>query len=124
MAHILVVDDYIVTQRLLGQILRNGGHSVEIAGDGIQALEILANETFDMVVLDVSMPEMDGIEVLQNIRGEDNPYGDPFVVMLTASSDDRVRVQAEEEGADAFLTKPSSSAQVISTVDGLLASRA
>lgn len=122
MAHILVVDDYVVTQRLLGQILRNGGHSVEIAGDGLEALALLSSETFDMVVLDVSMPEMDGITVLQQIRA-DNTYGNPFVIMLTASSDDKVRVSAEQEGADAFLTKPSSSSQVISVVEELLATR-
>lgn len=119
MAHVLIVDDYVVSQRLLSQIFRNAGHSTETAGDGPEALDWLASEPFDMVVLDVSMPEMDGITVLEHIRSDDT-YGNPYVIMLTASGEDHVRIRAEQAGADAFLTKPSSSAQVIAVVNELL----
>lgn len=118
-AHILVVDDYSVSQRLLRQILQNGGYLVDVAQDGFQALEQIEATAFDLVMLDVSMPRMDGLQVLSHLRSDERFKTLP-IVMLTASGDDQVRETAKKTGANAFLTKPSSSTEVLSTIKMLL----
>jgi CheY-like chemotaxis protein len=118
-AHILVVDDYAVSQRLLRQILQKGGYQVAIAEDGYRALAQIEANAFDLVVLDVSMPRMDGMQVLTKLRSDERFKNLP-VIMLTASGDDQIRENAKKVGANAFLTKPSSSSEVLSTIKMLL----
>ena len=68
MANILVVDDYSVIQRILSLTLQMHDHAVLTAGNGREALEYLAAEPIDLVITDVSMPEMDGLSMLTHIR--------------------------------------------------------
>lgn len=119
MATILVVDDYPVVQRLLRYTLEREGHAILVASDGYQALELLAENTFDLIIMDVAMPDMDGLELLQRVRS-DKTFQDLPIVMLTASGQDEDRVEARASGADAFLSKPASSRELLETVNGLL----
>lgn len=119
MANILVVDDYPITQRVLRTQLRKHGHKATTASSGKDALEELAEATFDMVILDIAMPDMDGITVLRTIRAAPETVMLP-VVMLTASSLDKDRVEAYAAGATAFLTKPISSWDLKEAVDKCL----
>src|SRR5579871_335454 len=105
-AHILVVDDYLVTQRVLRQILQNAGYTVSLAGDGFEALEHIEAQPFDLVILDLAMPRLDGLEVLARVRASEQ-YRDLPIIMLTASGDDQMREAAKQNGASAFLTKPA-----------------
>jgi CheY-like chemotaxis protein len=121
MARLLVIDDYAVTQRVLRAQLRTAGHEAVAAGSGPAALELLSHEAFDLVICDISMPEMDGVAVLARIRAEEKTRGLP-VIMLTASSDDADRERAKAAGASAFLTKPSSTQELLRVVEACLRS--
>jgi len=115
MAVILIVEDYAVTQRVLSLTLKNNGHDAVIAGNGIEALERLEETPVDMALVDIAMPEMDGIELLRHLRGDARFRSLP-VVMLTASGQDEDRSLALAAGASGFLTKPASSRELIETV--------
>lgn len=116
MATVLVVDDYAISLRLLTHILQRGNHDAVTASHGVQALDLLDQQPIDLVILDIDMPEMDGITVLKHIRADARFQSLP-VVMLTASGDDEDRIQAEAAGANGFLYKPVSSGEIIDLVN-------
>lgn len=115
MATILVVDDYIVTLRVLSAQLRKGGYEVITAASGQVALEKLQEQPFDLAIVDIAMPDMDGISLLVQLRGQ-TQYKDLPVIMLTASVLDDDRMRALHEGATAFMTKPISSWELLDIV--------
>ncbi len=119
MATILVVDDNSVNLRMMGYTLQKGGHTVITAVNGVQALERLAENPPDLVLTDLTMPEMDGLTLLKHIRS-DQRFGHLPVIMLTASGQDEDRQTARAEGANEFLTKPTSSRELLDTVNRLL----
>ncbi len=120
-ASILVVDDYVVTQRVLGTQLRKGGYEVITASSGREALTQLAQHQFDLLIFDVAMPEMDGITLLETVR-QDATNAHLPVIMLTASVLDEDRIRAQTAGATEFLTKPISSWDLLEVVTRQLAS--
>ena len=122
MAAILIVDDSAVSRRMLAFVLKNHGYTVGTAVNGRDALEHIDRQAFDLIIADLSMPEMDGITLLKHIRADARTQDLPFI-MLTASGVDRDRVAARAEGADGFLTKPSSSWELLETVKQTLESR-
>ena len=115
MATILIVEDYPVTQRVLSLTLKNNGHNAVIAGNGVEALERLQETTVDLALVDIAMPEMDGLELLRHLRA-DSRYQSLPVIMLTASGQDDDRAAALSVGANGFLTKPASSRELIEAV--------
>ncbi len=119
MTTILVVDDDRVGQRMLGYTLQKNGYTVVQALNGYEALERLSAQRFDLVISDLAMPEMNGRMLLQRIRADERTRDLP-VIMLTASGQDQDRIAAREEGANAFLTKPTSSRELLETVNRLL----
>lgn len=119
MVSILVVDDHSVSQRILSHTLKKAGYETTIAGNGLEALECMDGQLFDLIICDINMPEMDGITLLQQLRN-DQQYDDLPIVMLTASGQDDDRDTAEAAGANAFLTKPTSSGDLLRLVDNLL----
>lgn len=119
MHKVLIVDDYAVTQRVLGHILQRHGYITYTAINGIEALEVLDEIRVDLLILDIAMPEMDGLTLLKTLR-TDPQYDDLPIIMLTASGQDEDRVTAEETGADAFLTKPAGSAELMDVVERVL----
>jgi adenylate cyclase len=104
-AWILVVDDDPVSRTMLTQLLEQDGHRVETAADGGRALEMLQADTFDVVLLDVVMPELDGYEVLARMKQDDVLKHIP-VLMITAVDDVGSAVRCIETGADDYLPKP------------------
>jgi CheY-like chemotaxis protein len=116
MAKILIVEDYPVTQRVLSLTLRNNGHDVAVAGDGREALDYLTAQPVDLMLVDIAMPEMDGMTLLRHLRNDER-YQTLPIVMLTASGQDEDRAEALSIGADGFLTKPTSSRELIDTVN-------
>lgn len=108
MARILVVDDSHLSRRLLTIILQQENHSIKQSENGQEALSILKDETFDLIITDISMPVMDGLELLEKVRSDKNNQYLPIIV-LTASVQDRLSQRAKEKGATWFLTQPFSS---------------
>ena len=101
---VLAVDDQDTNLRLLEAVLTPRGYRVVPVGSGAQALEVLATEPVDLVLLDILMPGMDGYEVCRRIRDDEATAYLP-VIMLTASGAQQ-RLDALEAGADDFVTKP------------------
>ncbi len=102
---LLVVDDNKVNRLLLGRGLEQQGHTVSFAENGLQALEMLREQPFDIVLLDIQMPEMDGYQVLEQITGDLNLRDIP-VIMTTAMEELDSVVKCIELGAEDYLTKP------------------
>lgn len=112
---ILAVDDERHIVRLVQVNLERAGYEVVTAFDGKDALEKVAAEQPDLVVLDVMMPYMDGFEVLQNLRKNPNTRELP-VIMLTAKAQDADVFRGWQSGVDCYLTKPFNPMELISFV--------
>jgi adenylate cyclase len=117
MTRVLVVDDQPPNVRLLEAILEPRGYDVLTASAGEQALELIAAEDVDLVLLDILMPGIDGYEVCRRIRDQVDTAYLP-VVMITASGEEQ-KVKALEAGADDFLTKPINQSELLARVASL-----
>jgi CheY-like chemotaxis protein len=115
MASILVVDDNPVIQLMLSLMLKRNDQTVQTAASGREALDCLERSLVDLVILDVNMPDMDGLTLLKQLR-DDERYKNLPVIMLTASGREQVRLVATQKGANGFLTKPTSSRELIDMV--------
>ncbi len=115
-ARILLVDDEQAIQTLLSYPLRRDGYEVVTATDGRQALDRFAEQRFDLVVLDVMMPNMDGIEVCRRLRSRSQVP----IIMLTARDDENEKVLGLEIGADDYITKPFSVRELRSRIRAAL----
>ena len=104
-SHILVVDDQELNRDLLSRRLRKAGYQVSCAVDGFDALEQIAAQTFDLVLLDIMMPGMNGLEVLEHVR-RTHSVTDLPVIMATAKTDNETVVEALQLGANDYVTKP------------------
>jgi two-component system, sensor histidine kinase RpfC len=120
---VLVAEDIRINQQVIERMLNNAGHSVTLTGDGEQALQALEFGEFDVVLMDVNMPVMNGVDALKLHRfatgGRDSP---PFVA-LTADATDETRRQCEEAGFAAYLTKPLDMEQLLGVIDRLAGAR-
>ena len=116
---ILVVDDDSTSRRLMSHILNREGYDVATASDGVEALELMADDPAEIVITDRMMPNMDGVELLKAVR-QSPMYGHIPVIIVTANSDARDQPEAEAAGATAFLTKPVGSTELLATVQRAL----
>jgi CheY-like chemotaxis protein len=103
-SHLLVVDDNRVNRMKLSRSLEQQAHSVAIAENGLQALEMLRTQFFDLVLLDIVMPEMDGYQVLEEMKGDDTLRGIP-VIVISALDELASVVKCIEMGAEDYLPK-------------------
>ncbi|MDF2497926.1 MAG: response regulator with CheY-like receiver domain and winged-helix DNA-binding domain [Arthrobacter koreensis] len=111
-ARILVVDDDEALAEMIGIVLRNDGFDPVFCADGAQALEVFRGSKPDLVLLDLMLPGMDGIEVCRQVRAE----SDVPIVMLTAKSDTADVVRGLESGADDYVPKPFKPAELVARV--------
>jgi sigma-B regulation protein RsbU (phosphoserine phosphatase) len=118
--HLLVVDDNEMNRDLLSRRLVKKGHRVQVADGGARALEMIAGETFDLILLDIMMPGMDGMEVLERIRIDHRPEDLP-VIMATAKTESEDIVAALKLGANDYVTKPFDFPVVLARVHTQLA---
>ncbi len=116
-ARILVVDDEETFRNMLVPWLRDDGHEVYTAVDGEQAIQVLQSKSFDLVLLDLRMPGIDGIGVLNHVKER---YPETEVVMLTAYGDIKSAVQSMKLGASDFLTKPVDADSLTARVRSIL----
>ena len=120
MARILVVDDEPAILRALRAGLEARGHEAVVAVTGQEAIGKVATEDPDVVVLDLGLPDMDGLEVCRRIR----EWSDVPIVVLTAEGSDDRKVRALDDGADDYVTKPFSMAELLARVRVALRHRA
>jgi two-component system alkaline phosphatase synthesis response regulator PhoP len=113
--HILAVDDDDRILRLVQINLERAGYRISTASDGVEALEQLAREPPDLVLLDITMPRMDGMEALRRLRAAPETAAIP-VVLLTAKAQDEDILEGRRSGADYYLHKPFSPAELIAVV--------
>ncbi len=103
---ILVVEDNALNQRLMLRLLERMGYRADVAGNGIEALEALERQPYDLVLMDIQMPEMDGIEATARIRERHAGGDQPAIIALTANAADDDRRRCLEAGMDDYLSKP------------------
>lgn len=105
---ILVAEDNEMNQKLIATILKKSGYNFKLAQNGVQALEMYQNETFDLVLMDCQMPEMDGFvatEMIRQFEKEKSNHRTP-IIALTANAMVGDRERCLKKGMDDFLTKP------------------
>lgn len=117
MAKILIVDDSSLARRMLRQILEQRGHTTLEASEGLAAIEQYFIEKPDLVLLDLVMTGMPGLEVLEQLRQMDR---DAKVIVATADLQDITRSEVEKAGAKAVINKPFMATKVIDAVNGVL----
>jgi DNA-binding response OmpR family regulator len=115
-ARVLVVDDEPMVCEVVASYLKRDGHAVEVAEDGRRALQVAAEQRFDLVVLDLMLPEVNGLEVLARLR----ELGNTPVIILSARGDEGDRVLGLELGADDYVVKPFSPRELSARVTSVL----
>src|SRR3712207_6760603 len=116
MARVLVVEDERRLARLVARVLREEGYAVETVGDGRSALVRALAETFDVLVVDWMLPDLDGVQVIRRLRAAE--VGVP-VLMLTARDEIEDRVEGLDAGADDYLAKPFAFPELLARVRAL-----
>jgi CheY-like chemotaxis protein len=115
---VLLAEDNLVNQQLASRLLEKRGHTVVVANNGTEALGFLAHQTFDLLLIDVQMPEMDGFEATAEIRAQEKDTGRhlPIIAMTAhAMKGDEERCLAA--GMDAYISKPIDSARLFALID-------
>lgn len=115
-ASLLIVDDDRELSQMLNEYLSGEGFRITLVGDGAQAIERLSSETFDLVILDVMLPSLNGFEVLRRLR---QTLALP-VIMLTARGADVDRIVGLELGADDYLSKPFNPRELVARIRAVL----
>ena len=114
--HLLVVDDDTELRNLLGDYLRKNGYHVSLAADGKDMRKILADNAIDLIVLDLMLPNEDGLVLCRNLRVNSNIP----VIMLTAKGDETDRIIGLEMGADDYLPKPFNPRELLARIKSVL----
>jgi two-component system, chemotaxis family, chemotaxis protein CheY len=123
MAEVLVVDDSKVMRDMVTACLRpNGELRITQASSGLDAIEQLSVKHFDLVVLDLNMPDIGGIEVVEFVRSQDKLRALPIII-VTTRGDDSSRTAALAAGASRYLTKPFTPEAILGEVGALLGGR-
>jgi two-component system KDP operon response regulator KdpE len=116
MSRILVVDDEAGLRKVVRNALERAGHQVETAVDGVEALSLFAERSFDLIVTDLAMPRSDGIDLVREVR---KSSAVPILV-LTVRGEEREKVRLLDAGADDYVTKPFGVAELVARARALL----
>jgi len=121
---ILVAEDNSVNQRLATRLLEREGHNVEVAGSGKEALDLLGTKEFDLVLMDVQMPDLDGVQATARIREAERGSGRRVpIVAMTAQTTEADRERCLQAGMDAYVTKPVRITELMSKIEYVCARR-
>jgi len=115
---VLVVDDEPTIGEVVSAYLRRAGYATRVAADGHAALAAVADATPDLVVLDLMLPGVDGLEVMRRVR--ERPNRRSAIILLTAKGEESDRVTGLRLGADDYVVKPFSPAELVARVDAVL----
>ncbi|MCC6603809.1 MAG: response regulator [Anaerolineae bacterium] len=116
---ILIVDDEPMTRNLLRLMLERAGFRILEAGDGLQALEAVADQDPDLLILDVMMPHMDGITVCETLRADAETADLPVILLSARSNPEAVRL-GMQAGANRYLSKPISREELVRHIHEVL----
>jgi two-component system, sensor histidine kinase and response regulator len=117
-ARILLAEDNLVNQRLAFRVLQKAGHRVAIASNGVEVLSALRRQTFDVVLMDVQMPQMDGLETTAAIRSEEKKTKSHLpIIAMTAHAMKGDKERCLEAGMDGYISKPLRAAELLEMVD-------
>jgi CheY-like chemotaxis protein/HPt (histidine-containing phosphotransfer) domain-containing protein len=105
---ILLVEDILVNQKIALQMLQRLGYRADVANDGREALEALQRQMYDVVLMDIQMPEMDGWETTLRIRGDLSPEAQPWIIAMTAHARPEDRQKSLSLGMNSYVSKPIS----------------
>ncbi len=120
---ILLAEDNLVNQALARRMMQKRGHSVTVAANGLEALHALANHTFDLILMDVQMPQMGGFEAIQAIREKEQLAGGHIpIIALTAHAMRGDREKCLEAGADEYVSKPINRQELLEKIERLMGS--
>jgi CheY-like chemotaxis protein len=114
---VLVVDDSDVNQLVAAGLLAHLGYTAEVVADGRQAVEIAGRQVFDLILMDVQMPEMDGYEATREIRRNEKAGQRTPIVAMTATVTDGERERCVAAGMDDYLAKPMQKADVLAVLE-------
>jgi two-component system, OmpR family, alkaline phosphatase synthesis response regulator PhoP len=116
-ARILLVEDEANLRRILSDLLRSDGYTVQSSGDGLEAQELAMSQPFDLIILDVMLPSRNGMDICRHLRksGLNTP-----ILMLTARSELNSKIQGFKAGSDDYLTKPFETPELQARVEALL----
>jgi two-component system, sensor histidine kinase RpfC len=120
---ILVAEDNPTNQRVITGILERAGHRVRVVENGEQALDILENERFDVVIMDLNMPELGGLDAARAYRFISPDATDVPIIMLSADVTTETIKECRDAGVDAFLPKPVEARRLLDTIAGLVVKR-
>jgi two-component system, OmpR family, response regulator ResD len=116
-ASVLVVDDEPTIGEVVSRYLERAGYDARVAEDGYAALEAVAERAPDLIVLDLMLPGLDGLEVMRRVRAENRASA---IILLTARGEESDRVTGLRLGADDYVVKPFSPAELVARVDAVL----
>ncbi|GAB4387947.1 MAG: response regulator [Thermodesulfovibrionales bacterium] len=116
---ILIVDDCSTTRKLLGLYLKSRGYEVVYAENGLDAMEKLGRESVNLVMTDLNMPFMDGLELTRSLKSDPGLRHIP-VLMVTTEADEEEKATALEAGASGYLVKPVSADEISSNIKHIL----
>jgi len=119
MKRVLIVDDSPTIRKFLGYVLRRRDYATEEAEDGLDAMEKLSNYEIDLVIVDLNMPNMDGISFVKSLRSSYYNLDLP-VIMLTTTSDRELQEEAYGAGINMLLTKPVRPNVLLDNIESLL----
>jgi len=119
MSTVLVVEDSLAQRQMISDLLKGSGLTVDVASDGVEALEQIQKLTPDVVVLDIVMPRMNGYELCRRLKADPKTQNVP-VVMCSSKGEEFDRYWGMKQGADAYIAKPFQPTELIGTVKQLL----
>lgn len=117
---VLAVDDSLSARRSLAQFIQDAGFEVRTARDGLEAIEVINRKIPDLILVDLEMPRMNGLELTAHLRGNSSTQKLP-IIMITSRSTDKHRREAQTMGVDAYLTKPFVEDELLDYIHRLLA---
>jgi CheY-like chemotaxis protein len=117
--HVLVVDDSPSVRRVVGNMLKQNGWDVQLARDGVEALEMISRETPSAILLDIEMPRMDGYELMATVRSQEQYRTLPLVV-LTSRAATKHQQRAMQLGASAYIVKPYQDEEMLNILKSLV----
>ncbi len=119
MKRIMVVDDSNITRKMITSVLAQAGYSIDNADNGAQALEKLFQSPCDLIITDMNMPQMDGMELLSHLRHDPHYRSAPIIVLSSNSGPEEIK-RATQAGANLYLIKPTPPEKLLECVRTLL----
>lgn len=119
MPKILAVDDSPSMRSMVSFTLKKAGYDIDLAEDGVEALDIAKDNYFDLVITDVNMPNMDGITLISELRGLSSYRFTPLLVLTTESGSDK-KAEGKAAGATGWIVKPFDPDQLIAVVERVI----